>query len=80
MLFKELLEEEKEEGRTEGRTEGRIEGKAEAIVDLLSDLGTVSEELREKILGEKNFDTLRSYLRKAATAKTIEEFETLIKE
>ena len=76
MLFKELLEEEKEEGRTEGR----IEGKAESIVDLLSDLGTVSEELREKILGEKNFDTLRSYLRKAAAAKTIEEFETLIKE
>ncbi|MGN0356118.1 MAG: hypothetical protein ACI4EI_13745 [Muricoprocola sp.] len=72
MLFKEFPEEEKEEGR--------IEGKAESSIEFLSDLGTVSEELREKILEEKNCDTLRSYLRKAATAKTIEEFETLIKE
>ena len=68
MLFEEMLKDEK------------AEGKAESIIDLLSDLGTVSEELREKILEERNFDTLRSYLRKAAKAQSVEEFETLIKE
>ena len=75
MLFKEMLDEEK----AEGKAEGRIEGKAEDILDLLSDLGTISDELREKILVEKDFDTLRSYLKKAAAAKSIEEFESLIK-
>ena len=71
MLFKEMMDEEK--------AEGRAEGIAEDILDLLSDLGTISDELREKILVEKDFDTLRSYLKKAAAAKSIEEFESLIK-
>lgn len=68
MLFKEMLDEEK------------AEGKAEDIIDLLSDLGMVPDELREKILEEKNLNILRVYLKKAAAAKSIEEFETLIKE
>lgn len=68
MLFKEMLDEEK------------AEGKAEAVIDLLSDLGMVPDELREKILEEKNLNILRVYLKKAAAAKSIEEFETLIKE
>ena len=72
MLFKEMLDEEKAEGRAEGRIE--------AILDLLSDLGEISDELCEKILGEKDMDILRSYLKKAASAKSIEEFEVLIKE
>ncbi|MGN0353541.1 MAG: Rpn family recombination-promoting nuclease/putative transposase [Muricoprocola sp.] len=68
MLFEEMLKDEK------------AEGKAEDIMDLLSDLGKVPDELCEKIMEEKNFDTLRSYLKKAAVAKTIEEFESLIEE
>lgn len=68
MLFKEMLDEEK------------AEGKAEDVIDLLSDLGMVPDELREKILEEKNLNILRAYLKKAAAAKSIEEFETLIKE
>ena len=49
MLLEELLKEEREAGRTEGLAQG----KAEAVLELLSDLGEVPEELREKILGEK---------------------------
>ena len=71
MLFKEMLDEEK--------AEGRAEGKAEAILDLLSDFGMVPDELREKILKEKDLDILCSYLKKAAASKSIDEFETLIK-
>lgn len=72
MLFEEMLKDEK--------AEGKPEGKAEDIIDLLSDWGTVSEELREKILEERNFDTLRAYLRKAAKAQSVEEFEAQINE
>lgn len=68
MLFKEMLKDE------------RAEGNAEAVMVLLADLGSISEELREKVLEEKNLDTLHFYLKKAAVARTIEEFETLIKE
>ena len=64
----------------EEKAEGRAEGRIEAILDLLSDLGEISDELCEKILGEKDTDILRSYLKKAASAKSIEEFEALIKE
>lgn len=76
MLFKELLEEEKAEGIAEGRTEG----KREDIIELLSDIGSVSDELREKIFRENDSEILRSYLKKAAMAKTMEEFEELLKQ
>ena len=74
MLLEELLKEERENGRIEGKAEG----KAESILELLSDLGEVPEELRKKILGEKDLDILKSYLKKASASKTIEEFQKLI--
>ena len=86
MLLEDLLKEERENGRIEGRAEGRaegkvegkVEGKAESILELLSDLGEVPEELRKKILGEKDLDILKSYLKKASASKTIEEFQKLV--
>ena len=82
MLLGELLKEERENGRIEGKAEskveGKVEGKAESILELLSDLGEVPEELRKKILGEKDLDILKSYLKKASASKTIEEFQKLI--
>ena len=74
MLLEELLKEERENGRIEGKAEG----KAESILELLSDLGEVPEELRKKILGEKDLDILKSYLKKASASKTIEEFQKLV--
>ena len=82
MMLEELLKEEREkgriEGKAEGKVEGKVEGKAESILELLSDLGEVPEELRKKILGEKDLDILKSYLKKASASKTIEEFQKLI--
>ena len=86
MLLEELLKEEREtgriegraEGRAEGKVEGKVEGKAESILELLSDLGEVPEELRKKILGEKDLDILKSYLKKASASKTIEQFQKLV--
>jgi predicted transposase YdaD len=70
MIFEEMLSEE----RAEGRAEGRIEGKAEDLIDLLSELGDVPEELREKIKAEKNLETLTDYLKKAFRAKSVDQF------
>ena len=72
MLLEELLKDEREAGRNEGRTE--------VILELLSDLGEVPEELLEKILGEKDLNVLKFYLKKASIAKSIEEFQELIRE
>ena len=76
MLLEEMLKEEREAGRASGK----IEGKAEDILEFLSDLGEVPKELREKIQSEKNLEILKSYLRKASAAKSIEEFQKLIEQ
>lgn len=44
----------------------RREGKAEGIVDLLQELGTVSEELQERILAETSSKKIKSWLKLAA--------------
>ena len=80
MQFREMLDEEKAEGKAEGKVEGKVEGKAEDIIDLLSDLGIVPEKLRKKILEEKDLDVLRFYLKNAAAAKSIPEYESRINE
>lgn len=53
---------------------GKAEGKAEDILQLLRDLGDVSEELSEKIMSEKDLDTLSRWLKMAAKAENIEQF------
>ena len=75
MILKEMLQEQLEAGYAEGRTDGIAEGKAEAILDLLADLpGEVSEELREFLFSEKDFDALRRYLKLAASVSSVEDF------
>ena len=66
MLFQEMLREE--------RTEGILFGKAEDVVELLEELGTVSDEVREKIMTEKRLETLGNWLKLAAKAESMEEF------
>ncbi len=56
------------------RKEGKAEGKAEAVIELLEDLGMVSDELREKILNERDLEILNGWLKAAARADSIEEF------
>lgn len=58
------------------RKEGIAIGKAEDILELLTELGHVSEELKQLVLNEKNLDTLSKWLKLAAKVENIEEFET----
>ena len=66
MLWQEILSDE--------RAEGKAEGKAEDIIELLEELGTISEELKEKVMSETNLNTLRRWLKQAAKAESIEQF------
>lgn len=71
MTFQELLADEREQGRVEGR----VEGQAKGILTLLCDVGEVSPTLSERILQEKNEETLKKWLRLAAKVETITQFQ-----
>ncbi|NLD93096.1 MAG: Rpn family recombination-promoting nuclease/putative transposase [Fibrobacter sp.] len=68
MTFEELLK--------DRETDGRIAGKAESVFVFLNNLGTVSEELRSKILAENDTDLLEQWLKLAAKATSLEEFQS----
>ena len=78
MLFEEMLDDERTAGREEGIEEGRAMGRKEAvseyILDLLSDLGSVSDDLKAKIKSEDNELTLKAMFRLAARSESIEMF------
>ena len=57
----------------------RAEGKAEAVLIVLNELGCVSEELSEKIMNEKDLSVLTKYLKCAAKAESVEQFELEIR-
>ncbi|MCM1263196.1 MAG: Rpn family recombination-promoting nuclease/putative transposase [Butyrivibrio sp.] len=57
-----------------GKAEGRAEGIAVSVLQLLSDLGDLSEELSERIMSEKDLDTLKRWLKMAAKAENIDQF------
>lgn len=56
------------------RNEGKAEERAEAIKDILSDLGTIPEDISKQIDNETNLDTLRRWMKLAAKSVSIEEF------
>lgn len=58
--------------------DGKVEGKAETVLELLGELGDTSEDLRAKIMAEKDLDTLKIWLKLAGRADTVEEFATRI--
>lgn len=66
MVFELLLKDE--------RAEGKAEGKAEDVLELLEELGTVSDELREKIMNETDLKVLTKWLKMAAKADSLEQF------
>lgn len=66
--------------RAEGRAEGRTEGIAESVLALLADIGEVSEELRERIMKERDQAVLRKWLKMAAKSEALEEFIKYITE
>ena len=80
--LEELMEDELEAKRTQGLAEGlalgEALGKAESIVTLLKDLGDVSEKLQRNIMEQNDTEILNRWLRYAARAETIRDFEQKI--
>lgn len=63
------------EGRIEGRSEGRIGSKIEDILELLEELGKAPKQIVELIRAEDNPGVLSRWLKSAAKAGSITEFE-----
>ena len=61
-----------------GIEKGIEQGKAASILELLEETGKVSEQLKQKILALHDSETLSKWLKLAAKAETIEEFERRI--
>ena len=80
--FERLLNKEKAEGKAEGwaqgKAEGRVEDRAEAVIELLEDLGELSDSLKTCILEQNDLELLRKWLKVAARAESIEEFERAV--
>lgn len=54
---------------------GMQKAKIEDILSFLSDIGPISETLEKRIRSETDLETLGVWLKKAARASTVEEFE-----
>lgn len=76
MIFEEMLREEKQEGRLEGR----LEAKREDILELLEDLGTIPDELRDRIAGIENLEDLKILFKIAARADSFYTFKEKMEE
>lgn len=55
--------------------DGISQGKAEAIVEFLDIKGTVSDDLRQRIISEKDVERLSGWIKIAAVSNTIDEFQ-----
>ncbi len=65
-------------GIERGRVEGRTAGLAEATLELLEEYGEIPGKMRLRILEEKNLDVLKSWHKKAAKVRSIEEFQNYL--
>ncbi len=65
----------REEGMLLGREEGKVEGKAEDILDFLGDLGEVPDTLRDEIMLQRDITILQRWLKLAAKAESIIQFQ-----
>ena len=58
----------------ETRRISRAEGKAESILELLEEIGPVTADVKERIMQEKDPKRLRTWLKAAARAESVEQF------
>ena len=63
------------EGREEGKSAGRLESRIEDVLELLGELGQVPQRIVELIRAEDNLGVLSRWLKSAARATSITEFE-----
>ncbi len=62
------------DGEARGEVRGEARGKADAILEILSDIGYISDELKETICQEKDLQKLTAWVKLAARAGSIDEF------
>ena len=62
------------EGRAEGHASGLQEGRASDVLTILEQKGTIPDDLRERILSQKDETVLRQWLLTAASAEDIKAF------
>lgn len=79
MIWEEMLQDEYSTGKADGKAEGKTEGMAMATLELLEELGAVSEEIKEKILGVSDFEILKEWHKQAARAESLEQFAKILK-
>jgi|GEM_PF-579262 len=69
-----IWEQGKAAGISKGMSKGIIKGKSGSIFELLSDLGTINDDLHEKITNEQNLSQLSAWLKLAARSESIDDF------
>lgn len=62
------------EGRQQGLEEGQRLSRIEDILELLSEIGNIPDDIRERITSETCLDTLKQWSRSAARCQNLEEF------
>lgn len=62
----------------QGQEAGRAKGKAEAVIELLEDNGDISDSLKNLIMEQTDVNVLHKWLKAAAKAESIEEFEKAV--
>lgn len=78
MTLELLLRDEWKAGREEGREEGRQEMSQEMILNFLRDFGEVPDTLKEKITATTDVTILNQWVKLAARACSIEDFQKQI--
>lgn len=74
MQMWEIVELEKKESRAEGIAEGITKGKIESILELLEEIDTIPNMLRQTISAQMNVDILNKWIKLSAKVTTIDEF------
>ena len=62
-------------GIREGEAVGKLKGKIDSLLEILQELGDVPEVLQTRIKSEKDLQVLTSWLKAAARADSVEEFQ-----
>lgn len=74
MLFEHFEAYDVQATRAKSKAEGLAEGRASAIIELLEELGTVPDDIRDKIMKETDLDILKKWNKAAARADSIAQF------
>lgn len=74
-LFDELYGEKIEKQIQLEKDNAKVEGQALSVLDLLEDIGPVPSALRTTIMTQKDRETLSRWLKAAAKASSLEQFQ-----